>query len=119
MGSEIESVTLIDSNGLANDVMHDIKDVVHMESSLSMELTSEELFRIDCAILASLRNTRDFSRDLLKKLESGSFKEVAEKPPKTPTKVLEAVQQEAILDLTAPIHDMFSQMEDFVVEAFA
>ena len=116
MGSKIENVTLIDSNALANEVLCDIQDVAQMESMLDMELSSEDLFRIDSAILSSLRNTQDFSRDLLERLETGLFEEVAEKPPKTPN-IPDAVQQEVMADMTAPIHNLFDEIEDFVVAA--
>ena len=119
MGSTIENVTVIDSNALANEILCDINDVAQMENTLDMELSSEDLFRIDCAILSSLRNTQDFSRDLLARLEAGLFEEVAEKPPKTPDKTLENIQQKVMADITAPIHNMFDEMEDFVVAAFA
>lgn len=118
MGSEIENVAFTDCNALANEIMTDIKDVERMESMLDMELSSEDLFRIDCAIMSSLRNTQDFSRDLLERLEAGLFEEIAGKPPKTPPpNILEEVQKDVISDLTLPIQDFFNEMENYVVEA--
>ena len=117
MGSKIESVAIIDSNALANEIMHELADVEQMESMLDMELSSEELFRIDCAILSSLRDTQDFSQDLLVQLESIFFEERAERPPKVFDDALKKIQQDVIADMTLPIAEMFNQMEDYIVEA--
>lgn len=119
MGSKIENVTILDSNALANEIMYDLADVEQMESMLEMELSSEELFRIDCAILSSLRNTQDFSRDLLVRLEAKLFEERTERPPENLDRTLEKIQQNAMFNMTLPIQEMFNQMEDFVVEAMA
>lgn len=117
MGSKIENVTKLDSNALANEVMHDLADIEQMESMLEMELSSEELFRIDCAILSSLRDTQDFSRDLLSKLEEKIFDEKA--PPKEFDDTLKKLQQDTLLDIVFPIQQMFDQMEDYIVDAMA
>lgn len=117
MGSKIENVAVIDSNALANEIMFDIQDVERMESDFEMELSSEELFRIDCAILSGLRNTKDFSRSLIEQLESGLLKEVAFRPPKISDEFRERRHDDEILDLELPIKSMFCEMEKFVVEA--
>lgn len=60
MGSKTENVMVMDCNTIANGIMRDITDIDAMERMLSSELSSEDLFRIDSAILSSLRNTTDF-----------------------------------------------------------
>ena len=117
MGSMIENVTITDSNALSNMIMHELNDVERMESMLDMELTSDELFRIDCAILSSLKETQDFSKDLLKQLESGLLEELAEIPIENPEGYLEKIQMNALSGLNMPIRDMFDEIEDFVVDA--
>jgi len=91
-----ENVTVLDSNSLVNGVMHDIEDVEQIEKTLETDLTSEELFRIDCAILTSLRSTKDFSRDLLFELESGKLECFSGPPAKefdTNEIVMDALQE--------------------------
>lgn len=79
MNSKTENVIVNDCNTIANGIMRDINDLDAMERMLSSELSSEDLFRIDCAILASLMDTTDFSRDLLHQLEEGRYeKQVVE-----------------------------------------
>ena len=114
MSSKLENFTVLDSNTVASAIMQDIIDVESMERTLETDLSSAELFKIDCAILSSLRNTKDFSRDLLEKLESGEFKMVVDKPPKVD--VIENIQQNAMLDIVYPMKDMFDQLADLVVE---
>ena len=114
MSSKLENFTVLDSNTVASAIMQDIIDVESMERTLETDLSSTELFKIDCAILSSLRNTQDFSRDLLEKLESGELKMVIDKPPKVD--VLENIQQNAMLDIVYPMKDMFDQLADLVVE---
>ena len=108
MSSKIENVTLIDSNAIANEIMHDLADVGQMESSFEMELSSEELFRLDCAILSSLRNTQDFSRDLLFQLESEFFEERMERPPKEFDDLIERFQADTMSEMAFPIQEMFN-----------
>ena len=104
MSSKFERVAVIDSNRVANEIMHDIIDVDKMERM--PELSSEDLFRIDCAILSSLRKTEDFSRDLLKQLECGMFK--TEAPPK------DVLFKDTVTDITVPLQDMFDEMVNMV-----
>ena len=110
MSSKFEKVAVIDSNRVVNEIMYDISDIDKMERM--PELSSEDLFKIDCAILSSLRRTEDFSKDLLKQLESGIFK--SETPPKD---ILKDVQREAIMDITLPLQNMFDEMAILVSEA--
>lgn len=110
MSSRFEKVVVKDSNMLANEIMRDIIDVDKMERMLDTELSSADLFKIDCAILSSLRKTEDFSRDLLQQLEVGMFNA----PPKD---VLKDIQQEAIMDITLPLQNMFDEMATMVSEA--
>jgi hypothetical protein len=119
MSSQLKNVTVIDSNEIANSIMMDIIDVDRMERMLGSRLSSEDLFRIDCAILSSLRNTKDFSRDLLEQLESGKFETVATAPPKLSEYDLKDIQQEAIIDITMPLQSMFDEMSGLVAEALA
>ena len=100
-----ENVTVIDSNSLVNGVMRDIEDVGHMEKTLETDLTSEELFRIDCAILSSLRSTKDFSRDLLFELESGKL-ECFSGPPVQKNDIDETVMN--------ALQEMFYHMAEYV-----
>lgn len=110
MSSKLENVTVIDSNTIANNIMADIVDVERMERMLGSRLDSEELFRIDCAILSSLRNTQDFSRELLEQLESGMFEAAFDLPKSFD---LESV------DITLPLQSMFDEMAGFITtEAF-
>ena len=116
MGSKLERVAEVDSNAIANDIMQDITDIGKMERMLYTELNSADLFKIDCAILSSLRKTEDFSRDLLKQLETGLFETI----PQTPSRdVLQEIQKEAIMDITLPLQDMFDEMAEIVSEALA
>lgn len=116
MSSKLENVAVIDSNTVANGIMADIIDVDRMERMLGSKLSSEDLFRIDCAILSSLRNTQDFSRDLLEQLESGLFETVSVKPPKTIETDLQDIQQETLMDITLPMQSMFDEMASFITE---
>ena len=113
MGSKIENIAELDSNALANEIMFYMKDVEQMESDFEMELSSEELFRIDSAILSSLRNTRDFSSDLIEQLERGLLREAAFRPPK----IFGDLPQKARDDMSLPLQSMFGEIENFVVEA--
>lgn len=114
MSSKIE--TAMDCNVLSNGIMHEIADIDLMEKLLEPELSSEDLFRIDSAILSSLRSTSDFSRDLLCQLESGNFESIAVKPQKSIDMEIENIQQQTILDITLPLHTMFDEMADYVIE---
>lgn len=117
MSSKLENVTVIDSNTLANGIMCDIIDVDRMERMLGSRLSSEDLFRIDCAILSSLRNTQDFSRDLLAQLESGKFEDMTAFPQKSIEYDVQDIQRETIVDITLPLQSMFDEMAGFVTEA--
>lgn len=108
--------TAIDTTEVANGIMQTLIDVDRMERMLESELSSSDLFRIDCAILSHLRKTEDFSRDLLKQLESGSFETVAVKPHKSLDLELQNIQQQAIMDITMPIQQMFDEVIDHVIE---
>jgi len=103
MSSKFKKVTVIDSNRVANEIMHDIIDGMER----TPELSSEDLFRIDCAILSSLRKTEDFSKDLLEQLECGMFK--TEAPPED----IEEIPKE--LDIA--LERMFDEMANIVSEA--
>ena len=105
MNSKLEIVT--DSNMLAGEIMREIDAVDKMERLLNTELDSSDLFRIDCAILTSLKNTQDFSRDLLKQLEEGKFETIKD-PPKRD--IMHEIQQETILDITKPLQEMFDSL---------
>lgn len=113
-----QNVEGIDSNVVANGVMRELNDIDRMERMLGAELSSEDLFRIDSAILSSLRNTTDFSRDLLNKLETGKFETVAVKPPKSIDLELANIQHQTMADITLPLQNMFDEMADYVSEAF-
>ena len=109
----------LDSNTLANSIMRDMADIEVMERMLGTELSSADLFKIDCAILSSLKSTRDFSRDLLEQLENGRLREVVAKPSKsTIDEQIESIQQETIMNITLPLQDMFEEMTKIVVDAF-
>ena len=116
MDLKTEKVMVMDCNTVANGIMRDITDIDTMERVLSSELSSEDLFRIDCAILSHLKNTKDFSRDLLKQLETGKFEEVSAKPPKSIETELSSIQQNVMADITMPLHNMFDEMLNFVSE---
>ena len=123
MNSKTEKVMVMDCNIVANGIMRDINDIDRMERMLSSELSSEDLFRIDCAILSSLRNTTDFSRDLLKQLEEGKFETVTNEKPEKPVaksvdKQLTEIQQNTMIDITMPLQNMFDEMASIVSEAF-
>ena len=123
MNSKTEKVAVMDSNTVANGIMRDINDIDRMEKMLSSELSSEELFRIDCAILSSLRNTTDFSRDLLKQLEEGSLEatqkcETEKTIAKSIDKQIAEIQQNTMIDITMPLQNMFDEMVTYVSEAF-
>lgn len=123
MNSKTEKVMVMDCNAVANGIMRDINDIDRMERMLSSELSSEDLFRIDCAILSSLRNTTDFSRDLLKQLEEGKFETVTNEKPEKPVaksvdKQLTEIQQNTMIDITMPLQNMFDEMASIVSEAF-
>ncbi len=118
MNSKTENVIVTDCNTVANGILHDLNDIDKMERMLSCELSSADLFKIDCAILSSLRNTTDFSRDLLKQLESGKFETVAVKPPKSFESTMADIQQNTMIDITTPLQNMFDEMADYVTEAF-
>ena len=123
MNSKTEKVMVMDCNTVANGIVRDINDIDRMERMLSSELSSEDLFRIDCAILSSLRNTTDFSRDLLKQLEEGKFETVTNEKPEKPVaksvdKQLTEIQQNTMIDITMPLQNMFDEMASIVSEAF-
>ena len=123
MNSKTEKVMVMDCNTVANGIMSDINDIDRMERMLSSELSSEDLFRIDCAILSSLRNTTDFSRNLLKQLEEGKFETVTNEKPEKPVaksvdKQLTEIQQNTMIDITMPLQNMFDEMASIVSEAF-
>lgn len=109
--------TAIDSNVIANGIMHDIIDIDRMEKMPQCELTSSDLFKIDCGILAQLKVTEDFSKNLLKQLESGKFEEMSVKPQKSIDFDVQNIQQQVITDITLPLQKLFDDMTDFVSEA--
>ena len=76
------------------------------------------MFRIDCAILTSLRDTTDFSRDLLHQLEEGRFEKAVVATPKTLDNALAEIQKDTIIDVTIPLQNMFDEMINYVSEAF-
>lgn len=117
MNSKIEQATAIDSNTIANEFMHEFADIGSMERVFDSSLSSADLFKIDCAILSSLRNTQDFSKDLLKQLESGKL-ETFTRPPNA-FEMEQLIQQEAMMDITLPLQDMFEDFTDIVVEALS
>ena len=93
MNSKTENVIVNDCNTIANGIMRDINDIDAMERMLSSELSSEDLFRIDCAILTSLRDT-------------------------TLHNALAEIQKDTIIDVTIPLQNMFDEMINYVSEAF-
>ena len=115
MSSKIEQ-QIMDSNVMANNILRDIVDVEKMESMLCTELNSEDLFKIDCAILTSLRETKDFSRNLLQQLETGCFETITQKPSQESE--IAKIQQQTIMDVTLPLQNLFDEISDFVVDAF-
>lgn len=115
MSSKIEQ-QIMDSNVMANNILRDIVDVEKMESMLCTELNSEDLFKIDCAILTSLRETKDFSRNLLQQLETGCFETITQKP--SLESEIAKIQQQTIMDVTLPLQNLFDEISDFVVDAF-
>lgn len=115
MSSKIEQ-QIMDSNVMANNILRDIVDVEKMESMLCTELNSEDLFKIDCAILTSLRETKDFSRNLLQQLETGCFETITQKSPLESE--IAKIQQQTIMDVTLPLQNLFDEISDFVVDAF-
>lgn len=117
MNSKIEQAAAIDSNTVANEFVHEVIDIDRMERVFETSLSSADLFKIDCAILSSLRDTQDFSRDLLKQLESGTF-ETFTRPPNA-FEMDQLIQQEAMMDITLPLQDMFDEFTDIVVEALS
>lgn len=118
MDSKLEKVTVTDSNTFANNIMDDIINIDKIERTYETELSSADLFKIDCAILSSLKKTQDFSKDLLKQLETGKFEEIIEKPPKK-TDIVKDIQKDAILDIVYPLQEMFDSFSDIVAEKLA
>ena len=113
MDSKTEYVMVEDCNTIANGIMRDINDIDAMERMLGCELTCEDLFRIDSAILSSLRETTDFSRDLLRQLEEGSFERKVHTEERINTStddVLAKIQKDTIVDITMPLQNMFDEM---------
>lgn len=115
---DVKTKNVMDCNTIANGIMRDITDIDAMERMLSSELSSEELFRIDSAILSSLRRTKDFSRNMLHQLETGKFENISRKPAKSLDETLANVQQQAMTDITLPLQNMFDEMANMVSEAF-
>ncbi len=117
MDSKTDNVMVMDCNTVANAILRDINDIDKMERMLSSELSSEDLFRIDCAILSSLRNTTDFSRDLLEQLENKQFEEIATKEkPKLIDEQLAEIQKNTMIDITIPLQNLFDDVISFVPE---
>lgn len=115
MNSKLEAA--IDSNVVANGIMHDLIDVDRMEKMLGCELSSSDLFRIDCAILSHLREIKDFSRDLLEQLETEYSKTTVIQPQKSLDSEIQKIQQQTIMDITMPLEQMFDDMSNYVIEA--
>lgn len=115
MNSKLEMA--IDSTAIANNVMFDIIDLERMEKMLECELSSSDLFKIDCAILSHLREATDFSKDLLNQLETEMFTTKAEKPHNSMDLDFKDIQRDVITDITLPLHEMFDNMSDFVIDA--
>lgn len=103
--------TDMDSNLVANEIMHEIIDIDRVEKMMSPQLSSEDLFKIDCGILSSLRATQDFSRDLLNKLEKGSFELFV---PRTLDSDIQTIQQQVMADITMPLQKMFDDLMEYV-----
>ena len=116
MNSKTDNVIVMDCNTVANSIIRDITDIDAMERMLSSELSSADLFRIDSAILASLKNTTDFSRDLLQELEQGFLKTEEVKPQKSIDDELKNIQQNVMADITQPLQTMFDDMFNYVSE---
>lgn len=116
MNSKTENVMVMDCNTLANGIMSELKDIDAIEEFMSSKLSSADLFRIDNAILSSLRDTTDFSRDLLKQLENGKFTEVIAEPPKSIDSELTNIQKDVMSDITQPLQTLFDDMFDYVVD---
>lgn len=116
MNSKTKEVMVLDCNSTANEIMRDIIDVNRIEKMLSCDLSSEDLFRIDSAIITNLRNTTDFSRDLLHQLEAGIFEKT--KPQRTLDDELKNIQQNVIMDINIPLQKMFDEMSNLVAEAY-
>lgn len=119
----LKTKEVIDSNATATGIMQDIFEIDRMERLLSTELSTEDLFRIDSAILMSLRNTEDFSRSLLTQLEHGKFEDFAVPPEIVDTKSsieqeVEQIQQTIMADITQPLSNMFDEMANLVAEVF-
>ncbi len=114
MGLKINE-SLIDSTVASESIRVDIDRLQQIENDFSAELSSEDLFRIDSAILASLRSVNDFSQNLLKELEQNHF-EMISAPPKTFEDEMKKVQQNVMVDLTFPLQEMFKSMEDYIVD---
>lgn len=115
----MESKTITDSAAEANIIVKEFIDAQRMDEILRTDLNTEDLFKIDCAILSSLKNTKDFSRDLLKQLENGKFESITYKPAKSVDKALQNIQQQAIIDITLPLNNMFDEMADYVTAELA
>lgn len=114
MSSRLENVTVVDSNAIASAIMNDLVDVESMERTLKTDLSTADLFKIDCAILSSLRKTQDFSRELLEQLESGKIETIMQKPQKQD--IVSDVQLNAMLDIVYPLQDMFDSFANIVIE---
>ena len=115
MDSKTDNVMVMDCNTVANAILRDINDIDRMERMLSSELTSEDLFRIDCAILTSLKNTKDFSRNLLHQLEEGKFEAINTKPvTKSVDDELASIQKQTMINITQPLQNMFDEMLDYI-----
>ncbi len=110
----MESKTITDSTAASNIILKEIIDAERADRILKTELSSQDLFKIDSAILSSLRSTRDFSRDLLKQLENGVFESITVKAPKSIDNELQKIQCQTIVDITTPLNDMFNEMADIV-----
>lgn len=117
MNSKTENVMVADCNKVANGIMRDIIDINAMEKLLNTDFSSADLFKIDSAILSQLRNTKDFSRNLLHQLEAGKYETVAVKPPKSFEKNLRDIQENVMVDITLPLQNFFDEMAGYVSEA--
>ncbi len=117
MDLKTENVTVLDCNTVANGLLKELTDIDAIERALNTELSSADLLRIDSAILSNLRKTKDFSRNLLHQLEQGKFETVAVKPPKSLDFELKQIQENAMIDITLPLQNMFDEMVNYVSEA--